>query len=161
MKDMITIIYILAGILVFFSVIWRIRFLSDKYEETMDLLNEMDNYYQKISILSNARDAAKTEIAELMAQYNIEHIPEDSSNERPTNLSNSIKINPHNFIDSNQSEINKIIQSKKEKMELYENELDHISCYYNLFAMRLKDIKHRFPLVAFMISAEIQNIKPL
>ncbi|HYX09354.1 MAG TPA: hypothetical protein VE912_21660 [Bacteroidales bacterium] len=160
--DILTILYILAGIAIFCSVIWRIRNVTEKYDEAMDLLNVMRNWYRKISILKNACDAAKNEISVLIAQYNKENIRENPDHTRinETVLSYIIENDDNN---NNSGVIVsgtlQTIQTKKEKLEISENELDQIACYYNLYVMRLKNIKNRFPLVAFMIADEIQNMK--
>jgi hypothetical protein len=44
-------------------------------------------------------------------------------------------------------------------MQCCENELDHLICNYNLFTMRFKNIKRRFPLISFMTSDDFKNLE--
>lgn len=119
--DIQVLIYMLAGVVIFFAFIKRIHYVADKYEQATDLLKEMKYCYQQISVIVKIRDNMQMEIAALTDQFDKESaLQKDDQkgnlNKNHENFQNPLLAdNPEDYSSGNiESEIRAKIQIKKE-----------------------------------------------
>ncbi len=165
--DIQVLIYCFTGVVILIAIRGRIHYVADKYEQATDLLKEMEYCYQQISVIVKVRDTMQMEIAALTEQFNNESDPQKTDNKGNENGNHQNFTEPFHTDHANNDYSSNIIKSKtltkiqikKEQMQCCENELDHLTCNYNLFTMRFKNIKRRFPLISFMTSDDFKNLE--